>query len=213
MDKHIIMRKKKNEDYRMMSKRYMYSIALILCGYSISFIMFWASLGVSNVDAIKITANYSNIKVNTTTSSFSNESNHTRQSSTNMTMMKMMERGDIAMGFNQNTIAHQFIGISNGGKIIITALNGSDRQTIGQIKNHVLDIQKEFADGNFTKPFFIHAQEVPGAEVMSDKKDLIKYSIFEMNNGSSLLLTTNDKELIDAIRRFMEFQAREHFGH
>ena len=35
---------------------------------------------------------------------------------------------------------------------------------------------------------------------MSEKKDIIKYNILEMNNGSGLLLTTNNKELIGAIR-------------
>jgi hypothetical protein len=48
-----------------------------------------------------------------------------------------------------------------------------------------LDIQKEFSEGNFTKPFFIHAQQVPGSKVMSEKKDLIKYSILQMKNGST----------------------------
>jgi len=103
------------------------------------------------------------------------------------------------------------VATPDGGKIIITALNGSDKQTIDEIKNHTLDIQKEFSEGNFTKPFFIHAQEVPGTKVMSEKKDLIKYNIRNLNNGSSLQLTTNDKELIDAITQFMEFQAREHY--
>jgi hypothetical protein len=130
-----------------------------------------------------------------------------------MTMMKMMERGDIAMGFNQNKITHHFVVTPDGGKIIITALNGSDKQSIDEIKNHTLDIQKEFSEGNFTKPFFIHAQEVPGIKVMSEKKDLIKYNIRDLNNGSSLQLTTNDKELIDAITQFMDFQARQHYGH
>ena len=48
---------------------------------------------------------------------------------------------------------------------------------------------------------------------MSEKKDLIKYNILEMKNGFSLVLNTNNKELIDAIRQFVEFQAREHQGH
>ena len=48
---------------------------------------------------------------------------------------------------------------------------------------------------------------------MSEKKDLIKYNIRDLNNGSSLQLTANDKELIDAITQFMEFQARQHYGH
>jgi hypothetical protein len=199
------------KDYRMLTNRNVYAIVLILFGWSISFIIIWTSLVVSNVGAITITANNSNTKVYP--SSFSNESNHTRQSPTDMTMMKMMERGDIAMGFNQNKITHHFVATPDGGKIIITALNGSDKQSIDEIKNHTLDIQKEFSEGNFTKPFFIHAQEVPGIKVMSEKKDLIKYNIRNLNNGSSLQLTTNDKELIDAIMQFMDFQARQHYGH
>jgi hypothetical protein len=196
----------------MMTKRYTGTITLILCGYSLSLIALWALLGVTNVGASEIISNNSNIEVYPSTSSF-NESRHLRHSPTNMTLMEMIERGDIAMGFNQNKITHHFVATPDGGKIIITSLNSTDRQTINQIKNHILDIQKEFSEGNFTKPFFIHAQEVPGAEIMSEKKDLIKYSIQETNNGSSLLLSTNDKELVDAIKQFMQFQTRQHYGH
>ncbi|MER5174416.1 MAG: hypothetical protein ABJB76_02150 [Candidatus Nitrosocosmicus sp.] len=59
------------------------------------------------------------------------------------TNKSMMERGNIAMGFDQNKISHKFVPTPFGG-IIITALNSSDKQTIDQIKNHILDIQKEF---------------------------------------------------------------------
>ena len=88
--------------------------------------------------------------------------------------MKMLERGDIVMGFNQNIIVHQFVATPSGGKIIILALNGSDKQTINQIKDHVMDIRKEFSEGNFTKPFFIHAQEVPGTRDHVREKRLNK---------------------------------------
>ena len=135
------------------------------------------------------------------------------QSAMNATMMKMMERGNVAMGFNQNKIAHQFVATHVGGEIIITALNASDVETINQIKIHILEIQKEFSEGDFVRPFFIHAQEVPGTKVMSEKKDLIKYDKLEMKNGSKLVLTTNDTQLVDAIRQFMEFQAGQHQGH
>jgi hypothetical protein len=160
---------------------------LIVCGYSFSFIM----ILISYVDA----------------------SDDVNSSSMNMTMTKMMERGDIAMGFNQNKIIHQFVATPVGGKIVVMSLNNTDRQTIKEIKNHIVEIQREFSNGNFTKPFFIHAQEVPGTKVMTEKKYLIKYDILEMNNGSSLILTTNDRQLIDAINQFMEFQARQHQGH
>ena len=104
------------------------------------------------------------------------------RSEMNDTMMKMTERGNVAMGFNQYKITHQFIPTPFGGEIIITALNASDKETINQIKNHVSEIQKEFSQGNFTRPFFIHAQQVPGTEVMYEKKDLIEYNKLEMNN-------------------------------
>jgi hypothetical protein len=45
---------------------------------------------------------------------------------------------------------------------------------------------------------------------MLDKKDLIKYDISEVGTRSILILTTDDKQLIDAINDFMEFQTDEH---
>jgi hypothetical protein len=136
-----------------------------------------------------------------------------QMATSNETMSLMMKRGDIVMGFDQNKISHQFSGNAAGGEITITALNGSDIETIKQIQTHILDIQKEFSVGNFTRPFFIHAEEVPGTKVMAEKKDLIKYDMSQMKNGSRLVLTANNTDLINAINEFMKFQAGEHLGH
>jgi hypothetical protein len=130
-----------------------------------------------------------------------------------ISMSSMLARGNIAMGFNQSKIMHHFIATPTGGEIMIVALNSSDNDTIKQIRNHVLDIQNEFSQGNFTKPFFIHAQQVPGTKLMGEKKDLIRYSIKQINNGSVLLLTTNDQQLIVAIHQFIAFQTAQHSGH
>ncbi len=89
----------------------------------------------------------------------------------------------------------------------------SDVKTIDEIRSHVKDIQYEFSQGNFTKPFYIHAQIVPGADIMAKKKDLIQYSVKNMDGGSILILTTNDTELLNAIRQFMNFQSSQHMGH
>ncbi len=131
----------------------------------------------------------------------------------NSNMSGMLERGNIAMGFNQNEISHQFIPTPDGGIIRISALDNNDNKTIAQIKSHTRDIQNEFAEGNFTKPFFIHAQNVPGIDIMNQKKELIEYRIDNMKNGSSLILISNDKELTKAINQFMKFQSGEHKGH
>ena len=106
----------------------------------------------------------------------------------NVTKNNMIERGNIVMGFNQNKIIHHFFATPTGGEIMIVALNSSDNDTIKQIRNHVIDIQKEFSKGNLTKPFFIHAQQVPGTELMTEKKRLLKYSILEVKNGFACYL-------------------------
>lgn len=139
--------------------------------------------------------------------------NHSQMSHMNMNQMDMMKRGDIGMSFNQSKISHQFVITADGGKIIVTALDDNDNQTISQIKNHIKEIQKLFSKGNFTIPFFVHAQKVPGTEVMAKKKYLIDYNIAELKNGSSLILTTNDTEAIDAISQFIKFQSSEHKGY
>ena len=125
----------------------------------------------------------------------------------------MLERGDVAMGFDQSKIQHHFMATSTGGQIMIVSLNTDDIKTINEIKSHVQVIRHEFSQGNFAKPFYIHDQAVPGTEIMTAKKNLIQYSIKEIDNGSILILATNDAELRDAIRQFMNFQSEQHMGH
>lgn len=125
----------------------------------------------------------------------------------------MLERGNVAMGFNQTMIHHHFMSTSTGGEIMIMSTNMSDVKTINEIKSHVKDIQYQFSQGNFTKPFYIHAQIVPGTDVMTTKRNLIQYSIKNIDGGSILILTTNDTELLKAIQQFMDFQSSQHMGH
>jgi len=125
----------------------------------------------------------------------------------------MMERGNMAMGFDQTKIMHFFDETPTGGEVGIIALDKNDVKTISKIRSHVEDIQYEFSQGNFSKPFFIHAQVVPGTEIMNENKDLIQYSTQQIEGGAILVLTTNDSETLDAIAQFLEFQSSQHMGH
>jgi plastocyanin len=142
-----------------------------------------------------------------------NNNNKTSTSPSSSMSMSMLQRGNIAMGFDQNKIRHHFIPTANGGNIVITSLNTNDTKTINQIREHIKDIQNDFLKGNFTKPFFIHAQEVPGTKIMSEKKDLINYSVNDLSNGSALILKTKDKEVLNAIHQFLTFQNAQHENH
>ena len=145
--------------------------------------------------------------------SFNSKTTESNQTKTGFNQTTMLERGDIAMGFNQSLIHHHFMATTTGGEIIIMSTNMNDAKTINEIKSHVKDIQYEFSQGNFTKPFYIHAQNVPGTYVMTVKKDLIQYSIKDIDGGSILILTTNDTKLLDAIQQFMNFQSSQHMSH
>ena len=49
---------------------------------------------------------------------------------------------------------------------------------------------------------------------MNEKKDLIECcDLRQISNGSILSMFTNDKEVINAIRDFMEYQGSEHPMH
>ena len=140
--------------------------------------------------------------------------NQTQSSvTTGFNQTAMLERGNIAMGFNQTKIMHHFMATSTGGQIMVVSLNMNDTKTINEIKSHIKDIQYQFSQGNFTKPFYIHNQIVPGTQVMTAKKDLIQYTINDIESGSVLILTTNDTELLEAIQQFMDFQSNQHMGH
>lgn len=139
--------------------------------------------------------------------------NQTTNATESFNQTAMLERGNVAMGFNQTKIHHHFMSTTTGGEIMIMSENMSDVQTINEIKNHVKDIQYEFSQGNFTKPFYIHAQTVPGTDIMTAKMNLIHYSIKDIDGGSILILTTNDTELLNAIQQFMNFQSSQHMGH
>ncbi|MDF0681275.1 MAG: hypothetical protein P0116_09950 [Candidatus Nitrosocosmicus sp.] len=128
-------------------------------------------------------------------------------------MTQMMERGNMAMEFDQTKIAHEFSSTKYGGQIKITALDEKDNQTISQIKSHTRDIQHDFAVGDFTKPFFIHAQSVPGTDAMTQNEDQIEYKIQDLKNGSILLLITSNSSLASSINQFMIYQSTEHKGH
>ncbi len=128
-------------------------------------------------------------------------------------MTQMMQRGNLAMGFDQSKIAHEFSTTKSGGQIKITALDEKDNNTINQIKSHTRDIQNDFTEGNFTKPFFIHAESVPGTDAMTQNKDQIQYKIQDLKNGSILLLITNNSSLVSSINQFMTYQSTEHTGH
>jgi len=124
----------------------------------------------------------------------------------------MNARGNIAMGFDQAKITHAFLDRESGGEIEIKAKDPADAGTIAQIQTHVKEIEKAFAKGDFSKPFFIHDEKVPGAEAMTASKDALEYRARLLPAGARLVITAKTAHAKEAVHAFLRYQREQHGG-
>jgi hypothetical protein len=122
----------------------------------------------------------------------------------------MDRRGNIAMGFDQTKITHTFTTLDTGGEIRIIAKDASDAVTIAQIQTHVKEIEKSFAEGDFSKPFFIHDEQVPGADDLKAERKSLEYRAQQLGDGARLIIVAKSAKAKDALHAFLRYQNREH---
>jgi hypothetical protein len=125
-------------------------------------------------------------------------------------MAHMNERGDKVMGFDHTKTTHHFLLRSDGGAIQVVANDAADKESRDQIRRHLRHIAKMFSEGNFAAPMLIHETNPPGAEVMKQLKEKIKYDFGETEKGAQIRISTGDAEALNAIYEFLRFQIREH---
>lgn len=124
---------------------------------------------------------------------------------------KVMDaRGGIAMGFDQSKIAHRFIDGENGGAIEIRAKSATDAETIAKIQSHLKEIEKAFAEGDFSKPFFIHDEKVPGTEEMAASKTALEYRTEMLIDGGRVLIVAKNATAKEAVHTFLRYQREAH---
>jgi len=72
------------------------------------------------------------------------------------------------------------------------------------------DIQAAFRAGDFTKPFAVHAQTVPGTAVMTARRGAITYEAIDRPRGGEVRITSSDSAAVRAIHEFLAFQREQH---
>ena len=72
------------------------------------------------------------------------------------------------------------------------------------------DIAAAFRAGDFTKPFAVHAQTVPGTAVLTAKRYAISYDVIDRPKGGEVRINSTDPAAIAAIHKFLEFQRTAH---
>lgn len=122
----------------------------------------------------------------------------------------MQARGEHVMGVNQYTSAHGFEDLPDGGRVILDRVDASDSAGIATVRAHMRDIAAAFRAGDFAKPFEVHAQTVPGTQVMTARRDKISYEVKDRPRGGEVRLESHDPQAIAAIHEFLEFQRNAH---
>lgn len=121
-------------------------------------------------------------------------------------------RGHEAMGVDQSTSAHRFEALPDGGRIELQR-DTADRTGVETIRAHMRDIAGRFSRGDFTIPGFVHAREVPGTRVMSERRARITYQAADLPGGAEVRIRSSDSAAVAAVHEFLAFQRGDHRAH
>lgn len=123
---------------------------------------------------------------------------------------EMQERGRQVMGVDQYASAHVFEDLPDGGRIVLEEADAADSTDVATIRAHMRDIAAAFRAGDFTKPFQVHAQQVPGTDTMAARRGAISYEPIDRPRGGEVRLRSRDPAAIRAIHAFLAFQRDAH---
>lgn len=118
-------------------------------------------------------------------------------------------RGKVAMGVDQYTSQHRFDDLADGGRIELQR-DPADSAGVRTIREHLQEIARAFAAGNFETPGFVHDREVPGARVMTARRESIRYEFRPLPGGGEVRITTRDPDAVAAVHEFLAFQRTDH---
>jgi hypothetical protein len=121
----------------------------------------------------------------------------------------LQSRGEVAMGVNQFTSSHVFEPLPDGGRIELQR-DTDDSAGTAQIRSHMRQIAASFAAGDFRLPGFVHAQAVPGSDVMAAKRAMITYAVESLPRGAAVRVRSDDPAAVRAIHEFLAFQRHDH---
>lgn len=119
-------------------------------------------------------------------------------------------RGANVMGVDQYSSKHVFEDLANGGRIVLDRDDAADSTGIAQIRAHMRDIASAFRAGDFSKPFAVHDQTVPGTAVMAERRTSISYAMVDRDRGAEVDIQTTDSAAITAVHEFLAFQRQDH---
>jgi hypothetical protein len=119
-------------------------------------------------------------------------------------------RGDRVMGFSHSEASHHFRLFTDGGEIEVLANDPRDTSTRDRIRQHLQQIARMFAAGDFRDPMQIHATTPPGVPTMKKLRARIRYRYRELPRGALVRISTHDRQALQAVHEFLRFQIADH---
>src|SRR5262249_9509470 len=123
---------------------------------------------------------------------------------------EMKNRGDAAMGFEQDAVTHHFLLRPGGGVIRVEVRNPADVRSLEAIRKHLETIAAGFGSGDFGAPLMTHGEVPPGVPTMQCLKAEIRYGFGETSKGGRVQIVTKNPEALDAVHAFLRYQITEH---
>jgi hypothetical protein len=120
------------------------------------------------------------------------------------------QRGDEVMGFSHTRTAHHFRLTRDGGVIDVASTSADDTASRDQIRRHLREVAKAFAQGDFSMPEAIHGRVPPGADAMKKGRAAIAYRYEDTERGGRVRISTADPALVEAVHAFLRFQIEDH---
>jgi hypothetical protein len=123
---------------------------------------------------------------------------------------ELKARGAVAMGFDQDAAEHHFLLFEDGGAIDVQAVRNDDTATRDLVRTHLQEVAREFASGNFEKPFATHAETPDGVPELRGLKGVITYVYEATPRGGRVRISSSDAGAVAAIHEFIRYQIVEH---
>lgn len=121
----------------------------------------------------------------------------------------LQRRGQMVMGVDQYTSEHTFDLLPDGGRIVLVRA-ATDTAGVRKIREHLTDIVRAFAAGDFGHTMAVHQHALPGTAVMRQRRALIRYTLDTLSGGGAVRITTADSSAVRAIHEFLGAQRMEH---
>lgn len=126
-------------------------------------------------------------------------------------LQEITERGKHVMSFDLGQTQHIFTKTETGGVQQVIVKDPRNSQQIELIRQHLKQIAKEFAHGDFSKPEAIHGQDMPGLATLRTAKPgqiLVRYK--ELPDGAEITYSAQDPSLITAVHQWFDAQLSDH---